>query len=382
VLSSQPFFRPRFLLALLALSAASTALCAEPPKVAVSPVIRGEGAREVTFDAELRPYREIELHAKVTGYIDALKVDVGDIVKEGQVIASLDVPELKSELEHAMAEQRRSYADVERATADAEEAHLTFTRITATDKAQPRLIAAQELDSARAKDRSSAAHLQAAQEQAKVAEAEAKKLETMVGYAQITAPFPGVITRRNADVGSLIQAGTSSGAMPLVRLSQNDKLRVVFPVSISYVSEIKVGDPVEIRVRGVTQPFQGAVARIARKVETATRTMEAEVDLENADLALIPGVYAEVVVKMQQRKDALFVPVESILREKSGATLYVVNAQNAIEERKVTLGLETPTQIEVLSGARENEKVIVGGRSQVNPGQKVSPKVVTPIRLN
>jgi RND family efflux transporter MFP subunit len=376
---ANPRLRPW--LCLLGLAAASS-LHAEPPTVAVGTVTRGEGSREVSFNAELRPYREIEVHAKVTGYIDDLKVDVGDSVKEGDMIASLDIPETKIELEHALAEQRKSYAEVERATAVYGETHLTLTRLSATDRAQPHLIAAQELDTAKAKERTAAATLDSVKEQSKVAEAEVKRLSTMVNYGQITAPFSGVITKRNADVGSLIQAGTSSGSMPVVRLSQNDKLRVVFPVSISFVSNIRVGDPVEIRLPGSERTLQGAVARFTRKVETSTRTMDAEVDLPNPDLTLIPGIYATVLLKMEHRDNALFVPVESVLRNQAGSSLYVVNADNRVEERNVTLGLETPTKVEVVSGVREHEKVLMGSRTQFTPGQSVAPRVVQPMRMN
>jgi RND family efflux transporter MFP subunit len=355
---------------------------AESPTVAVSAVTRGAGTREVSFQAELRPYLEIEVHAKVTGYIDTLNVDVGEIVKEGQVIATLDVPELKIELQHALADQRRSQAEVERATAAYEDADLNYTRLAATDKAQPHLIAAQELDSAKAKDHSTAATLDGAKEQCNVTEAEAKRLQTMVDYAQITAPFDGVITKRNADPGALIQAGTSSGALPLVRLSQNSKLRVVFPVSLSYVSDIHLGGAVEIRIASLGRTVTGQIARFTRKVETSTRTMEAEVDIDNADLAITPGIYAEVTLKAQQKENALFVPVESVLQEAGGPSLYVVNSRHLIEERKVKLGLETPTKIEVLEGVREHEMVLVGSRTQVNPGENVSPKVVQPLQVN
>ena len=355
---------------------------AEPPTVAVSTVAKSDGFREVSFDAELRPYREIDVHAKVTGYVEALPVEIGDSVKEGQTIASLDIPETKIELEHALADQRRSYAEVERASANFEEAHQVFARLSATDHAQPRLIAMQELDTARAKDRTAAATLDSAKEQAKVAEAEVKRLQTMVDYAHIIAPFAGVITRRQADIGALIQAGASTGSMPVVRLSQNDKLRVVFPVSLSYVANIHVGDPVEIRVASLDRVLTGAIARFTRRVETATRTMEAEVDLANDDLSLTPGIYAAILVKFQRKENALFVPVEAVQRGKAGNSLYVVNEKHLVEERPVTLGLETPTKIEVLSGATEHEMVVLGSRSQLNPGQSVLPKVVEPVRLN
>lgn len=348
----------------------------------VCTVTRENGCREVSFDAELRPYQEIELHSKVTGYIDDMKVDVGDVVKEGQLIAAIDIPELKIELEHAVAEERRSYADLERAKAAYEDAHLTFTRLTATDHAQPHLIAAQELDTGRVKDRSIAAALEAAKEQSKVAESEVKRLQTMVDYSKITAPFAGVITKRHADFGSLIQAGTSSGSLPIVRLSQNDKLRVVFPVSISYVMHIHVGDPVDIRIAALDRIIPGKIARFTRKVETSTRTMEAEVDVPNSDLSLIPGIYAVAVLKIDQRNNSLFVPVQSVQREGKSSSLFVVNSHNQIEERHVQLGLETPTKVEILSGANEKELVLIGSRSSLTPGEAVQPKVVSPGQMN
>jgi RND family efflux transporter MFP subunit len=348
----------------------------------VSRVTRTDGYREVSFDAELRPYQEIELHSKVTGYIDAIKVDAGDVVKEGQLIASLDIPEQKLELEHAMAEERRSHADLERASAAYDEAHLTYSRITATDHAQPHLIATQELDTARVKDRSTAAALEAATAQVKVAESEVKRLQTMCDYCKIAAPFAGVVTRRHADVGSLIQAGTSSGSAPVVRLSQNDKLRVVFPVSMSYVAHIQVGDPVEIRVPALGRTIQGTIARFTRKVETETRTMDAEVDVPNPDLTLIPGVYGVAVLQIDRRNQALFVPVESVQRAAQGPSLFVVNAKNVIEERPVKLGLEMPSKVEVLAGANENEMVLIGSRSRISPGQSVVPKVIQLAQTN
>jgi RND family efflux transporter MFP subunit len=350
------------------------------PFVAAAKVTRGEIYREVSFDSELRPYQEVELHARVTGYLESLKVDAGDSVQENQVLAVLDVPELKIEIENALASQRRSKAEVERAQATYEEAHAAYTRITKTSAAQPNLIAQQDLDAAKAKDRTAAAALDSATEQGNVASTEVKKLRTMADYTQITAPFTGVITKRYTDPGALIQAGTSSGTVPLVRLSQNDKLRVVFPISVSYVAHVKVGDPVEIRIGSMNRTVPGTIARFNRKVETATRTMDAEVDVENTDLSLIPGVYATTTVRIDRHADAIIAPIEAVTRDKSGvASVYVVNRELKIEERAVTVGVETPTRIEILSGVQPDELVMVGSRTQTAPGQLVQVKMVDPI---
>ncbi|MBX7208654.1 MAG: efflux RND transporter periplasmic adaptor subunit [Verrucomicrobiaceae bacterium] len=350
--------------------------------VAATPVTRADVFVEVAFNAELRPWQEIELHAKVTGFVEAITVDAGDVVKNDQLLATLEVPEQKLEIDHALASQRRAKAEVDHAQATFDEAHSVYTRLSATDKAQPKLIAAQDMDNAKMRDRSAEAALVSSREAVKVAETEVKKMQTMLDYARITAPFAGVVTKRYASVGALIQAGTSSGALPLVRLSQNDKLRVAFPISASFVSRVKIGDPVELRVAGINRTLNGKVARFTRKVETATRTMEAEVDVENTDLSLIPGMYASAVLKLDRREKALVVPVEAVLREKTGATVYVVNKDNKIEERTVTVGLETPTKVEILSGLAENDLVMIGSRAQIAPGQTVQPKLIEVAKAN
>ncbi len=355
--------------------AGSTDKAPDVPVVAAAKVERGDIFREASFDAELRPWQEVALHARVSGYLDVMKVDAGDSVKEGDVLAVLDAPESKIEIEHALASERRSKAEIARAQAAYDEAHTAYERLMKTSEAQPRLIAQQDLDAARARDRSADAALDAAREQANVSSAEVKKLNTMLEYTKITAPFAGVITKRYSDPGALIQAGTSSGTLPLVRLSQNDKLRLVFPVSISFVSAIKVGDPVEIRIPVLNRTISGSVARFSRKVETATRTMDAEVDVPNADLKLIPGIYATAVLKTDHREKTLMVPVGAVSREKGSASVFIINSDHHLEERQVTLGLETPSKLEILSGVNEGDTVMTGSRAQVTPGQLVEAKL-------
>ena len=344
--------------------------------VAAVAVHKGDVWREVAFDAELRPYQEVELHARATGYLDKMMVDAGDVVKENQLIAALDVPELKFDLQNAQAMQRKSAAEVQRVKAEYEEAHLELTRLEAAGKAQPNLIAGQDMDSARLKDASAKASLDVATEEGNVMATGVKKFHTMLDYTQIEAPFAGVITRRYSDVGSLIQAGTSSGSQPLVRLSQIDKLRVAFPISVSYVAAVKEGDEAEVRIPALGQSFKGKISRISQKVETATRTMEAQVDLPNPDGKLIAGVYATVVLKLDRKSTALVLPVEAVAREKSGSTVFLITADKKLESRAVTVGTESPTRLEIVSGLAEGDLVMVGSRAQFSAGQAVEPKVV------
>ncbi len=350
-------------------------IAADVPIVAAVPVKKGEIYREVAFDAELRPYKEIELHARATGYLDKMLVDAGDAVKEGQMIAELDVPELKFDLQNAEATERRAKAEMEKATAAYDEAHLALTRLESADKAQPNLIAKQDIDSARLRDQSARAALNAAKEEQNVAAASKSRFQTMLDYTHISAPFAGVITRRYSDPGSLIQSGTSSGSLPLVRLSQVDLLRVAFPVSVSYVAGVKVGDEAEIRIPSLTKTFSAKITRVSQKVETATRTMEAQIDLPNEDRSLIAGVYATVMLKIDRRSDALVLPVEAVTRDKSTASVYLVK-EGKLEARNITVGTESPTHLEIKEGLAEGDLVMVGSRAQFFHGQSVQPKQV------
>jgi RND family efflux transporter MFP subunit len=293
------------------------------------------------------------------------------------LLAVIEVPELGDDIQRANASLKRCQEEVARAQAAHDEAHLVYTRLTAIDKARPNLIAQQELDTAVEKDRATGSSLAAASAEVEVAKADINKLQTMLKYSRITAPFPGVITKRYADPGALIQAGTSSSTqtLPLVRLSQNDRLRLDIPVSVSYVSRVELGDPVQIQVASLDRAFSGKIARSTRKIETATRTMEVEVDVPNTDLKLIPGMYASVILRLDHRDQALAVPVEAVSRKKT-CTVFVVGNDQRMEERVVRLGLETPQQVEVTSGVKENELVMIGSRTQVHPGQRVEPKLI------
>jgi len=363
--------------ALLNATFTSAADALEKPVVAAAVVQREQLSQEASFDAELRPFLEVEMHARVTGYLDSITVDAGDLVKENQVLATLDQPELKADMEHAVAVERRSGAEVEREQAIYEDAQLACSRIMAVIKSQPNLIAQQDIDVAKSKERAAAASLDAAKEQQKVAAAEVKKLNVLESYTKIVAPFSGVITKRYSDPGALIQSGTSTGSMPLVRLSQNDKLRVIFPVSVSFVAHIKVGDPVQIRVDALKKVITGKVARFSRRVDTSTRHMDVEVDVPNPDLSITPGLYAAAVLT-ETRPNTLSVPVEAVKEANGAASIYVINKDGKVEERTVILGLATPSRLEILEGAKEGELVFTGSRTTVRPGEWVEPKVPNP----
>jgi RND family efflux transporter MFP subunit len=332
------------------------------PTVAVATVDRQDLYNEVTIPGEFRPYVEAELHAKVSGYLEKINVDFGDKVKAGELLAVLEIPELRDELNGAIAAEQRAEADFTNA-------HLIYNRLAGVNREHPNLVAQQDIDTAQAKDSVASAAVTAAK-------ADVEKFQTLFDYTRITAPFDGVITRRYADPGALIQAGTSSDiqSRAVVRLSDNYRLRLDFPVSVEYVKDIHLNDPVRVRVTSLGgKTFTGTITRFTDSVSEDTRTMITEIEVANPNLEIVPGMYAVVVLKVEKVSNALTIPTEAVATG-SKNTVYTVNQDNEIEEQAVTLGLETPDDYEVTSGLTEGERVMIGNHSQVRVGEKVESK--------
>ena len=370
----------------------AAAEAAERPSVSVVKVVSGDIGQTLTLAAEFRPYQEVEVHAKVAGYVKAINVDVGDRVTAGQLLAVLEIPELQDDMvtaeagvKHGQEEVHRAEADLARTESAHDVAHLGATRLSAVMKQRPTLVAQQDIDEAQGRDRISEAQvatakaaIAAAQEQLAVVRANANKARTLFAYARITAPFAGVITHRYADTGAMIQAGTTSQsqAMPLVRLSQNAMLRLIIQVPESAVSRIHIGAPVDVAVQALGRSFHGKVARFAEKLNLDTRTMETEVDVPNPKLELVPGMYAYASISTDQARDVLIVPVQAIDRKDDKMTALVVDSGGRLVSRSIAVGLEAPDRVEVQRGLAAGELVVVGGRAQLKAGALVTPKVM------
>jgi RND family efflux transporter MFP subunit len=376
---------------------------AEAPAVAVAKVQAENLSHNLVLTAEFKPYQEVDVMAKVAGYIKEINVDVGDRVRENQLLATLEIPEMADDLRKANAAVKRSEAEVRRAEDELKRAesahdiaHLSYQRLAAVAEKKPGLIAQQEIDDAQSKDLVAEAQVSAAksakasaEEQVNVNNSDVERVKTLIDYTRVTAPFTGVVTKRFADKGSMIQAGTASQtqAMPVVRLSENSLLRLILPVPESVVSTVHIGQQVEVRVPTLNRNFPGKVARFADKLSLATRTMDTEVDVPNPNLVLIPGMYAEVDLSLAQRNAVLAIPVTAVDMDndasqpgggKSAAAkgrVMVVTPNNRVEVRQVELGLETANKVEVRSGLNEGDMVVIGGRAGLQPGQEVRPKV-------
>lgn len=349
---------------------------AAPQSVLVAPVERRDLVKRFDIAAEFAPFHEVALHAKVTGYVQQLAVDIGDRVKAGEVLATLDVPELGEDLRKARAAAERSRQEAARAEAAYEDAHLSFTRIAAVMKQHENLVAQQDVDAARARDATTHAAYVAAQSAIAEAEANVTRIRDLLAYSRITAPFDGVVTERYADPGALLGAGTSAAAGALVRVSQMDPLRLVLPLPEAVVPRVHVGDTVEVHIEALNRMLAAHIARVSDRIDTDTRTMHVEVDVPNADLSLTPGMYATVSLTLDARTRALSIPVESVGNRKRGeGEVLVVGPDHRLAEREVKLGLETPRRIEVLAGLGEHDYVVTGNRSAHAPGETVAPQL-------
>lgn len=347
------------------------------PLVSVAPVSRTDLSSTLTLAAEFKPFQEVNVYAKVAGYVRQMRVDIGDHVRAGEVLAVLEIPEAEDQLQQASAGVERAKQEVTRAKAAYDEAHLTYDRLAEVLKQQPNLVAQQEIDQARAKDETLKASWDAAQSAVREAVAHRATYATMLAYSKITAPFSGVVTKRFADTGSLVGAGTAASGQALVRLSQLDPLRLALPVPESAVPNVREGAPVEVVIQSTKQTLGATVTRVSGAVATDTRTMQVEVDIPNARLTLAPGMYATATLVLDSRKNALSLPIEAAPNRKGDtATVYVLDKDHRIQERTIGVGMETATQIEVRSGLEENELVLIGGRRQYQVGQVVQPKLL------
>jgi RND family efflux transporter MFP subunit len=367
----------------------------QAPVVAVAQITTRDLSRTLTLTAEFKPYQEVDVMAKVAGYINVINVDIGDRVSNGQLLAVLEIPEMEDDLRRANASVDRSQANVRqaqdelsRAKSAYDIAELSYTRLNDVSKQKPGLVAQQEIDDAHSKALVAQAQVAAAvsaidsaQEQVRVNQSDVAKVHTMMDYTKVTAPFAGVVTKRYADKGSMIQAGTASQsqAMPVVRVSQNNLLRLILPVPESAVPTVHIGQQVEVNVPTMHRTFPGRVVRFEGKLSLDTRTMNTEVDVENPSLLLMPGMYAEVNLTLARRDHVLVAPVNAVETTSDNSTgqVALITPNHRVELRKIQLGIETANEVEVTSGLNDGDLIVLGGHSGLQPGQEVQPKLTT-----
>jgi RND family efflux transporter MFP subunit len=360
------------------------------PAARVAVAKRGDITHVLTLAGQFQPYQVVDVHPKVSGYMRRINVDIGDRVSQGETLAVLEVPELKAQLEQTSFEQMESQQEITRAQHEiggAEALHVAlhaeYDRLKEAGASRPGLIAQQELDDAQAKDLSSQAQVDAAkaamaaaQQRAEAARADKERVQALENYTDVIAPIAGVVIWRYADTGALIQGGTTSNdsALPIVRLSQSSLLRLRVPVPEDDVRFVRQGDLLSVRVDAIGRSFTGKIVRFTRSVNFETRTMETEVDVDNKDLSIAPGMYANTMLQLAGETKIVTVPIEAlVLNAQRQQTVYVLDSGNRVHIRDVSVGLEGSKLAEIVSGLSPGDRVILGGQEKYQENEEVSP---------
>jgi len=341
-------------LAALAVSSGCKPSVVEPQQRAAPPLAvkvvkpkRGAITRFVTLPGEIKPYQQAILYAKVAGYLKTITVDKGDQIKEGTLLAEIEVPEL-------IAQRSRYKAEVEVAGID-------FKRLSESQKKAPDLVVPQTVDDARGK--------------LDVAKANLEGTETLLNYARIIAPFSGIITRRFVDPGAFIPAATSGSAAQnaaIVTLTDFNRVRLQVAVPEVEASLVSVGQPVKLTVEGLRyRTFEGTVTRFSYALDEASKTMLAEIEMPNPKLELRPGMYAIVKIGIERKEDAFLLPTDALLTEKAGASVFVLS-ENKARKTRVQPGFNDGVNVEILKGVNPDQKIILAGKQPPNDGQPVT----------
>jgi RND family efflux transporter MFP subunit len=365
------------------------ARAAEVPSAKVALAVKGDIAHTLSLAGQFQPYQVVDVHPNVTGFMVKINVDIGDKVRKGQTLAILEVPELNAQLKGTVFEVQRAKDDLLRAQHEIKRAeavhsalHADYERLLKTSKAQPGLIAQQELDDAESKDLSSESQVDAtkaaaaaAEQHTEVAHTDNDRVQALKNYTNVVAPLDGVIVWRYADTGALIQSGTNSNEqdIPIVRLSQSSLLRLRMPIPENDVQFVHIGDPMQVRVDAIGRSFTGKIVRFTRDVNFETRTMETEIDVENQDLSISPGMYANTQMQLARASNVTTIPVEALVLKGDRESVYSLDASNRVLIRNVEVGLRGSKLAEIKSGIEPGDRVILGGQENYTEGQLVSP---------
>jgi RND family efflux transporter MFP subunit len=349
--------------------AGETAYAAPPPVdvVIARPATLGQ---DLVLPGETAAWYETTIYARVNGYVATWLVDIGDHVKQGQVLASIETPELDAELEAARAQLKASQAQVGARTAEAEFSKTTNERWRDSPKG---VVSEQERESKKADYDSSVARLNAAEAQVALDKSKVDQYTALTEFKQVKAPFDGTITERKIDVGNLVTAGSGSTTTSLYRMAQTDPLRVFVDVPQSASGELmNAGVPAEIRATGaVGGVFSGKIARSAQSINAQARTMRVEVDMPNAAHALVPGMYVNIAFKLPPR-GLVEVPAAALIFRATGTQVAQVDANAKIKFDDVVIARDNGSLVELASGVQPGDRLVLNISSQIASGQRVA----------
>jgi membrane fusion protein, multidrug efflux system len=341
-----------------------------PPPVDVVIARPATDGQDLVLPGETAAWYETTIYARVNGYVAKWLVDIGDHVKKGQVLATIETPELDAELEAARAQLKASEAQVGARKAEAEFSKTTNERWRDSPKG---VVSEQERESKKADYESSEARLYAANAQVNLDKSKVDQYNALTEFKQVKAPFDGTITERKIDIGNLVTAGSSSTTTPLYRMAQTDPLRIFVDVPQSASGELmNAGGPAEIRATGaVGGVFSGKIARSAESINAQARTMRVEVDMPNVNHALVPGMYVNIAFRLPPR-GLVEVPAAALIFRASGTQVAQVDASGKIQFDDVVIARDNGSLVELASGVQPGDKLVLNISSQIASGQKVA----------
>jgi membrane fusion protein, multidrug efflux system len=380
--------RPRVLLTTLALSSiiglcnscgsntdssAANANAQNPPSptVEVVKVASRKLAIEVHLPGELQPYEVVAIYPKVTAFVDSISVDRGSIVKSGQLMVRLIAPELAAQRAEAQSKLQGAEAQGVEAEAKLASDDSTYRRLKAAS-GTPGVVAGNDLEVAQKAVEGDRARVEAAQKSVQAAEASLKSIAEIEHYLQIRAPFDGTVTERNVHPGALVGPSGGSVPLPLVRVEQTNRLRLIIPVPEKYTAGMTNGAKVEFAVPAFpNQTFSGTVARIAHSVDVKTRTMPVELEVSNTGGRLASGMFPEALWPVRRSDPTLFVPVSAVARTMEAT--FVIRILNGNPEWvNVHTGEVDGKEIEVFGDLHEGDDVALRGTDELRPGSRVN----------
>jgi RND family efflux transporter MFP subunit len=350
-------------------SAAETAF-SQPPPVDVVIARQTTTGQDLVLPGETAAWYETTIYARVSGYVANWRVDIGDRVKKGEVLANIETPELDAQLAAARAQLQASQAQVGARKAEAAFSKSTNERWRDSPKG---VVSEQERESKKADYESSEARLSAANAQVALDKSKVDQYTALTEFRQVKAPFDGTVTERKIDVGNLVTAGSGSTTTSLYRMAQTDPLRIFVDVPQSAAADLmNAGIPAEIRAAGtVGGVFSGKIARSAASIDSQARTMRVEVDMPNAAHALVPGMYVNVAFSLPAR-GAVEVPAAALIFRASGTQVALVDATGRIEFKTVAIARDNGSLIELSSGVHAGDRLVLNISSQIAPGQTVA----------
>ncbi|MBW7990423.1 MAG: efflux RND transporter periplasmic adaptor subunit [Planctomycetes bacterium] len=350
----------------------SQTIADQPVPVVVTQPARRQLSRDLHIPATLRAYEKADLYAKISGYIMQINVDIGSRVRKGDVLLQIAAPEISDELRQCEAILETKLAGVQAKAAAHKLEKITIDRKERL--AQEEAISPQELDEARGHLAEAQANVKVAESEVVVAKVNVARIETLLKYTTITAPFDGVITARNFDHGAFVRSGAEGESLPLFTLAMANRIRLVIEIPESDVPLVRVGTKVEIHVKCLEgDVLRTAITRTAVALNPGTRTMRAEADIDNTSGRISPGMYAQVAVKLEEKENALLIPSKAI-RVRGRDISVLVSRDSVAISCPVEIGYDDGIWAEIVGGQlKDDDWIITSASSLVAPGAPVKP---------